>query len=440
MVLSFLRILTVAIGALTVATATVEASTDKRIALVIGNARYPDAPLRNAANDARAMATTLRERGFEVILAENATRLQMEKAILDFGEKLSEGATGVFFFAGHGIQVQGRYYIIPTDARLSSEQRVKLETVDVEAVLDQMQGARSKVNVVILDACRNNPFERRFRSASGGLAQISAPEGTLIAYATAPGKVAADGDGQNGLYTSELLKALQAPGLKVEDVFKQVRTNVTRASNGAQIPWEASSLVGDFFFSPPTPVATTPSNAIELEFWNAIKNSSVPAELKAYLGQFPNGQFASLIRARLEVLETTTVTQARSVTAAPQQAALPGSGYELDGKYQAILSGATWRGGDIPASMEIIGQRIAGTVFHGAPCAFTGRLNRDGVAEIRIDCPRVYNSSITYADPIVIQLEGRFGPRDGNLEIVGDTTFRTSDRRTGKVIWHRSPP
>ena len=138
------------------------------------------------------------------------------------------------------MQVNGRNYIIPTDAKLSSEQRVKLETIDIDAVLDQMQGARSKVNVVILDACRNNPFERRFRSTSGGLAQINAPEGTLIAYSTAPGRVAADGDGTNGLYTAELLKALRSPGLRVEDVFKQVRVNVARVSNGAQTPWEAS--------------------------------------------------------------------------------------------------------------------------------------------------------------------------------------------------------
>jgi len=317
------RIIAVVIAVFAAVPAPVEASTESRLALVIGNARYPDAPLRNAANDARAMATTLRERGFEVILRVDAGKQQMESAIIEFGEKLSQGATGLFFFAGHGMQVQGRNYIIPTDARLSSEQRVKLETIDVEAVLDQMQGARSRVNVVILDACRNNPFERRFRSASGGLAQISAPEGTLIAYATAPGRVAADGDGANGLYTAELLKALRAPGLRVEDVFKQVRTNVARVSNGAQTPWEASSLVGDFYFTPaaatvaapatPVPVAALPAaapNIAEIEFWNSIRNSNEAGEFRAYLSQYPRGEFAALARLRIDALERGRTTTA----------------------------------------------------------------------------------------------------------------------------------
>jgi uncharacterized caspase-like protein len=298
--------LLLAVAVIGATSASVDAATgERRVALLVGNSRYTDAPLKNPANDARAMSATLRERGFDVILRVDATKQQMESAIIEFGEKLTEGATGLFFFAGHGMQVQGRNYIIPTDAKLTSEQRIKLETIDIDAVLDQMQGARSKVNVVILDACRNNPFERRFRSASGGLAQINAPEGTLIAYATAPGRVAADGEGDNGLYTNELLKALRTPGLKVEDVFKQVRINVARASNGAQTPWEASSLVGDFYFIPPAPVAAAiaPSNAAELEFWNSIRTANSAAEYKAYLNQYPRGQFVTLAQTRIAALE-----------------------------------------------------------------------------------------------------------------------------------------
>lgn len=222
----------------------------KKVALVIGNGAYTEAPLKNPPNDARAIAATLRRQGFEVLLKENATKAQMNEVVADFGEKLGEGDTALFFFAGHGMQVQGRNYLIPTDARISSEQRVRLETLDVEAVLDQMAAARARVSMVILDACRNNPFERRFRSVGGGLAQINAPEGTMIAYATSPGKVAADGEGSNGLYTQELLKALAQPGLKVEDVFKQVRINVLKASDNQQIPWESSSLTGEFYFKP----------------------------------------------------------------------------------------------------------------------------------------------------------------------------------------------
>src|SRR4051812_14154921 len=146
-----------------------------RVALVIGNSTYAESPLKNPANDARSMAKSLRDRGFDVILRENASKKDMETAVADFGEKLTEGSTGLFFFAGHGMQVQGRNFLIPVDAKISSEQRVRLETIDVDIVLDQMAAARAKVSMVILDACRNNPFERRFRSAGGGLAQISAP-------------------------------------------------------------------------------------------------------------------------------------------------------------------------------------------------------------------------------------------------------------------------
>ena len=228
-------------------TADAQVAAGRRVALVIGNAAYIESPLPNPINDARAMADALKHRGFTVILRENTSKLDLERAVADFGEKLQQGATGLFYYAGHGMQVNGRNFLITVDARIPSEQRVRLEAVDVDLVLEQMQAARSTVNLVILDACRNNPFEKRFRSAGGGgLAQINAPEGTLIAYATAPGSVAADGTSKNSLYTEELLKAIQAPGAKVEEAFKAVRVAVSRRSNGAQTPWEASSLTGRF--------------------------------------------------------------------------------------------------------------------------------------------------------------------------------------------------
>src|SRR5262245_4382946 len=301
---------------------------EKRVALVIGNAAYPEAPLRNPVNDARAMAQSLRGRGFEVILRENATKSQMETATGEFGEKLTEGATGLFFYAGHGMQVNGHNYLIPIDAKISSEQRVRLETLDVDAVLDQMAAARARVSMVILDACRNNPFERRFRALGGGLAQINAPEGTLIAYATSPGKVAADGEGANGLYTRELLRAVATPGLKVEDVFKQVRVAVSRASNGAQVPWEASSLTGDFYFSaapvaaPAAPAGAAPAQGDrELAFWESIKDSHDAADFRDYLHRSPTGNSAPLPKRRLAALETAAAPPAAA--APPPAAAAP---------------------------------------------------------------------------------------------------------------------
>jgi hypothetical protein len=281
------------LGALLAAFAAGPALAAKKVALVVGNANYAEAPLRNPVNDARAVARQLRGKGFEVLLRENVTKAQFSEAVADFGEKLAAGDTALFFFAGHGIQVQGRNYLLPVDARITSEQRVRLEAMDVEAVLDQTTAARAAVSMMILDACRNNPFERRFRSVGGGLAQINAPEGTLIAYATAPGKVAADGEGSNGLYTQALLRALGEPGLKVEEVFKQVRIEVARASGGTQVPWEASSLTGDFYFLPPVE-QTAVREAI---FWDSIKGTTDPAELTAYLNLYPNGHFAPIARA-----------------------------------------------------------------------------------------------------------------------------------------------
>ncbi len=332
----------------------------KKVALVIGNGAYSEAPLKNPTNDARAIAATLRSQGFEVLLKENATKVQMNEIVADFGEKLAEGDTALFFFAGHGLQVQGRNYLIPVDARITSEQRVRLETLDVDAVLDQMAAARARVSLVILDACRNNPFERRFRSVSGGLAQINAPEGTMVAYATAPGRVAADGEGANGLYTQELLRAMRQPGLKVEDIFKQVRINVSRASNGAQTPWEASSLTGDFYFQAAVPSAPAPAPAPasatattfapdrEAMFWDSVKASSDPAELKAYLDAFPNGTFAPLATARIRSIENSRQQasaapriSAPAPVAAPAAAPAP----QQTPQHLAALS-AAWRNAD----------------------------------------------------------------------------------------------
>ena len=211
-------------------------SAEQKVALVIGNSAYPTSRLRNPVNDAKAMAEKLRALGFDVVLRTDSSQRDMTRAISQFGQKLALGSVGLFYYAGHGMQVRGKNYLIPIDAEIETEGSVSSEAVDVDLVLNQLGPAR--LSMVILDACRNNPFERKFRSvAGGGLAQIDAPTGTMLAYATAPVKVAADGTGSNGLYTEALLKALDTPGLKVEDVFKQFRINVLQASDNQQIPW-----------------------------------------------------------------------------------------------------------------------------------------------------------------------------------------------------------
>ena len=287
-----------------------ETADEPRIALLIGNSTYREAPLRNPVNDVRAMAKTLRELGFTVLAHENANKSTMERAILDFGRRLTGGGVGFFYYAGHGLQVRGRNFLIPVDAEIDSEATTRIAGVDVDLLLEQTAEARNRVNVVILDACRNNPFERRLRGASRGLSAVDAARGTLIAYATAPGSVAADGSGSNGLYTEELLKALRVPGLKVEEVFKRVRAGVTDRSNGAQTPWESSSLTGDLVFNftvnviAPNSAGTSAGATVDREamFWASIKDSNDAAVFEAYLKQYPGGTFVPLARRRIETL------------------------------------------------------------------------------------------------------------------------------------------
>ena len=231
---------------------------EKRIALVIGNGGYRDAPLKNPPSDARAVAQSLAACGFRVSLVVDADRAAMFKAVREFGERIRGGGVGLFYYAGHGMQVRGTNYLIPVGVDINSEDEVPVQGLDVNAVLGKMDAARNRLNLLILDACRNNPFARSFRSANRGLTQMEAPSGTFVAFATAPGSTASDGDGQNGLYTQHLLTALQQPGLTVEQVFKQVRIGVKRASRDQQVPWDSSSLTGEFYFRVEPGSADTP--------------------------------------------------------------------------------------------------------------------------------------------------------------------------------------
>lgn len=231
---------------------------EQRVALVIGNDAYEMAPLRNPVNDARAMGRVLSQLGFQVTQRVNLGQKEMKQEILSFGKKLQNGGVGLFYYAGHGMQVNGRNYLIPVGARIEHEKQVEFESVDMGALLAEMDNARNRMNIVILDACRDNPFARSFRSTVQGLASVNAPSGTLIAYATAPGSVANDGPAAHGIYTGELVKVIQRPGLRIEDVFKLVRSAVREATQGKQVPWESSSLEGDFYFRKPSGEAASP--------------------------------------------------------------------------------------------------------------------------------------------------------------------------------------
>lgn len=252
--------------------ATLAGQAERRVALIIGNGAYENVgPLRNPVNDARAMAQTLSRMGFEVLLREDRNEDQVKQDIREWGRRLDQNSVALFYYSGHGIQVKGENYVVPIDAAIASEEEVEYSAVNVGLVMSQMAAARSRVNIVFLDACRNNPFARSFRAASQGLAMINAPAGTFIAYATAPGDVASDGTAAagNGLYTQQLLRFLNQPGLPIEQMHKQVRIAVSAASNGDQIPWESSSIMGDFYFAGNTgqgsvqTAASTPVNRPE---------------------------------------------------------------------------------------------------------------------------------------------------------------------------------
>jgi WD40 repeat protein len=223
---------------------------EERLALVIGNSSYRDTPLANPANDARAMAFKLKELGFRVIEKEDASLEEMRKSVRDFGNQIALGGVGLFYYAGHGVQSNGVNYLIPVDADIQDETELTSRAFAATEVLEKMDSAKNRINIVILDACNNNPLVRKIRSATNGLAIMQQGSGTIVEFATKPGSTAADGDGSHGLYSDELLQALSQPGLSIEEVFKQVRMEVSRKSGGAQIPWENSSLLGEFYFNP----------------------------------------------------------------------------------------------------------------------------------------------------------------------------------------------
>ena len=225
-------------------------SPECRVALVIGNAAYQfTAPLTNPFNDAQDMARVLKDLQFQVSLKTNATLDTMADAIFTFGEQLKGGGVGLFYYAGHGLQVKGENYLIPVDANIVREDDIKRKTINARDVLEKMDEAKSHLNLVFLDACRNNPFPRSVRAVSRGLAGMNAPSGTLLVFATNPDNVVSDGTGRNGVYTKHLLQYITQPGLEVGMLLRRVRTAVKEETGGQQVPWEYGSIEGEFYFN-----------------------------------------------------------------------------------------------------------------------------------------------------------------------------------------------
>ncbi|SDK41506.1 Uncharacterized protein, contains caspase domain [Maridesulfovibrio ferrireducens] len=247
-----------------------------RLALLVGNAAYKNGPLRNPINDINAMSNALKKSGFEVMVLKNGNRAQIGRAIDEFGRKLTKKDVGLFYFSGHGLQVKGRNYLVPIGMKVQGEADVQYEAIDAGRVLAKMEDAGNRMNIVILDACRNNPFKRSFRSAQNGLAQMDAPTGSFIAFATAPGTVALDGKGSNSPYVSHMVKNMGKKNLTIEKFFKTVRIGVIKDTSRKQTPWESSSLVGDFYFSGKSAAAQTQSQPSTVQSNKPPQSQSAP--------------------------------------------------------------------------------------------------------------------------------------------------------------------
>src|SRR5215813_13181258 len=321
-----MRYLTILLSLICMALSVSAARADRRVAFVVGNGAYKNvAQLPNPPIDAKAMASTLRNVGFEVIEGSNLSRDQMTEKLLDFGRKAQGSDIAVFYYAGHGIAVGGTNYLLPVDADIKSEMDVKLgAAINIDLTLDQTMGD-AKVKLVFLDACRDNPFAAKIKSTATrsvnvqtGLAEMKSGEGTLIAFATGPGQTALDGtEGGNSPFTRALLANITQPGVEIQQAMTKVRAQVNEETNKGQLPWGHTNLIGSVYLNgapaPAAPgtaaapaaqqVAAAPNTEVEVEFWRSIKDSNKPEELKAYLTNYPNGQFRSLAQSRIASLE-----------------------------------------------------------------------------------------------------------------------------------------
>jgi hypothetical protein len=291
-------------------------SQGRRIALVIGNGeyQYPDnlPKLANPAHDAEDIAKALRSFGFEVIERKNQTLEGMNQTIAEFGSKIGGSEAALFYFAGHGIQVKNQNYLMPINAKVESEAVVPYQGVNVNQILDEMDNGKSSANIVMLDACRNNPISGKFRSGkSRGLASPgSAPKGTVIVYATDPGNVAADGDGRNGLFTAGLLTAFKGSNLSLDEVLAVASAEVERASGQTQTPYVngPKTLQRNFLFR----ATEDPSlGKIEKDYWNGIEHSSDRADFEAYLRKYPKGSYRDLADSQIRRIQAEQLAESK---------------------------------------------------------------------------------------------------------------------------------
>ena len=374
-------------GMLLLALASNALASQKRVALVIGNGAYIEGRLMNPVNDARLMTATLVSTGFEVTTLENATRRQMKEAISQFTRGLDEQSVGLFYFAGHGIEFGGENYLIPVDAEITQEADVEYESINAGRLLSGLRQSNGGLNLVILDACRNNPYARSFRSSSRGLSRMQPASGSLIFYATEPGSVASDGQGDNGIFTQHLVDAIRVTGKNIENVFKTTAINVSRATNKKQIPYIEGVLLGEFYFNgkqkaPSITVATLTSGTSNAEtvFWQSVLAQPSRDMLDAYLRAYPDGHYAEIASIQLAMLSSPeTKTKSKSITL-PSTTGPKG----VSGTYRSTIvhhSRQFRRFGKDPVEVTIEreGDKVSGTFSGGATGEIDGVVTGDEI-------------------------------------------------------------
>ena len=398
----------------------------RRVALVIGNGNYqqPDLPkLPNPPNDAEDIAKALRKFGFEVIERKNQTLEAMNQAIAEFGSKIGGSEAALFYYAGHGIQVKNQNYLIPVNAKIESEASVPYHGVNLNQVLDEMDNGKSGANIVMLDACRNNPISGKFRSGqTRGLASPGvAPKGTVIIYATDPGNVASDGNGRNGLFTAGLLAAFKGKDLSLDSVLTVASAEVERASGQTQTPYVngPKTLQKNFHFR----VTVDPGRGeIEKTFWTSIERSTDAADFTAYLQQYPQGSYATLAENRLKKLQADQP---------PPSATSPSiSSTAFDGKWaitlvceevrykELLIKGYTYRFFIDVQEGRLTGQR--GQAGQPESLTLNGFIQADGTAEINASgltgSPDYSVGHVQASTPYAYRMRGTFTQSSGKAK------------------------